>query len=255
MPFDAGRPVSLGDGAVRRFAGVFTAASIACSNRSQPSGRSSISVAASGFSSPLGDFAMTEMPYSTWDAPPFPENGDLDEDSTYAGVGRVLSAWEAAESELSHLYAWFVGKLHQPEAYREYGTGRIFADRMKILKAAAEAHFVRCPHQSREADFDCRAEIAEKFASRRNEVAHSIVRDLGNIRPRRFSDAFGRQFFLVPSYYNYQRYGPDNMPTYAYTSVELSHLNNGLWLLRAHLAVYRENLGPQPVLLSKPAGP
>jgi hypothetical protein len=131
-----------------------------------------------GVSLPTEFIAMTELHHDTWDAPPVPLDGDLDENSTYAGVGRVLSAWEAVEAELSHLYAVFVGKLFERKAYVEYGTGRIFVDRMRTLKTAASGYFVRYPSQMREGHFDKLAEIAEKFASRRNEVAHSIVRGI-----------------------------------------------------------------------------
>jgi hypothetical protein len=87
----------------------------------------------------LGTFAMPELIHDTWDAPPIPQHGDLDENSTYAGVGRVLSGWEAMEAELSHLYAAFVGKFHQAEAYREYGAGgQIFANRMLTLRTSAQ---------------------------------------------------------------------------------------------------------------------
>jgi hypothetical protein len=183
---------------------------------------------------------MPELIHDTWDAPPIPQHGDFDENSTYAGVGRVLSGWEAMEAELSHLYAAFVGKFHQAEAYREYGAGQIFANRMLTLRTSAQNYFVRHPNQTCEGEFDCLAEIAVKFADRRNEVAHSIVRDLGHVRPFRVGDTVGPQFFLVPSHYNYKRFGPDNWPTYAYTSVELLHLTNGLWMLQCHLAIYRD---------------
>jgi hypothetical protein len=181
---------------------------------------------------------MSEPTHDTWDAPPIPSHGDLDENNTYAGVGRVLSGWEAMEAELSHIYSALIGKFRQADAYREYGTGRIFTDRMKTLRTAAERYFVRHPNQSLESQFDCLAKIAVKFADRRNEVAHSIVRDL--LWPFRAGDAIGSQFFLVPSHYNYKRFGPDYMPTYAYTSIELAYLTRGLWLLQSHLAIYRD---------------
>ena len=176
--------------------------------------------------------------YPTWDAPPLPERGDHSEDTTYAGVGRVLSEWEACEAELSHIYAMFVCKFFQPEAYREYGAGRIFIDRLRIIRSAAEAYFVRHPNQEREGKFDQLAQLAEMCSARRNEVAHSIVREMGFVRSRRFGDPFGQQFCLVPSHYNYKRFGPDNMPTYAYTSAELAYLKGGLSQLRMHLALF-----------------
>jgi hypothetical protein len=142
--------------------------------------------------------AMPELIHDTWDAPPIPQHGDLDENSTYAGVGRVLSGWEAMEAELSHLYAAFVGKFHQAEAYREYGAGQIFANRVLTLRASAENFFVRRPNQVREGEFDCYAKIAVKFADRRNEVAHSIVRDLGHVRLFRVGDTVGTTIFFGP---------------------------------------------------------
>jgi hypothetical protein len=56
-----------------------------------------------------------------------PMEGDLDSNHTYAGVGRVLSEWEGIEAAISHLYAWFIGKLFEAEAYHTYGAGRIFS--------------------------------------------------------------------------------------------------------------------------------
>ena len=32
-----------------------------------------------------------------WDVPPIPNRGDFDEDTTFAGVGRVMSGWELIE--------------------------------------------------------------------------------------------------------------------------------------------------------------
>ncbi len=75
---------------------------------------------------------------NTWDIPPLPDHGDDDRDTTFAGVGRVLSQWESIELELSVLYALFTGRADNSEATREYGKGRIFTDRAKTVEDMAE---------------------------------------------------------------------------------------------------------------------
>jgi hypothetical protein len=37
---------------------------------------------------------------SPWNIPPLPQEGDEDEDATYAGVGRVISRWEQDAASL-----------------------------------------------------------------------------------------------------------------------------------------------------------
>jgi hypothetical protein len=177
---------------------------------------------------------MADLPYPPWDVPPISAQGDSDEDSTYAGVGRVLSEWEAVEAELAHLYARFGGRLFQDEAYYEYGASRIFAERLRDLRKAASSYFVKRPNQTAEGNFDFLAEEAERYAARRNDIAHCVVRDLSIV-----SD-FGTGFWLVPSFYAFRRFGRSAMPAFAYTSIELGHLKDGLWELRARIAVYHQ---------------
>jgi hypothetical protein len=187
---------------------------------------------------------MSDPPYPTWNPPPVPAQGDLDENSIYAGVGRVLSMWELIELELSRIFGFFRGNS---QAYREYGQGRIFVERIRILRDAATLHFVSNCDQVREAEFDRLGECVEKFSNRRNDVAHSIVREIGFIRQRRVGDTAGAAYLLVPPHYDARRFGPDHLPRYAYRAVELQYLISGLSALQDALAAYRSAIraGPQ----------
>jgi hypothetical protein len=186
---------------------------------------------------------MSELPRPTWEPPPLPTEGDTDDNSTYAGVGRVLSEWEGVEAALSHLYAWFIGKLFRAEAYQEYGAGQIFRERMRTFKAGRESYFVQHPSQSLEGQCDCLAALAEKYSARRNEVAHSVVGGIWNGQKSR------HEYLLIPPLYDPQRFGLSNdQPVYAYTAMSLAHLKAGLWGLRSDLVTYlgelRSGSGP-----------
>ena len=67
-----------------------------------------------------------------WDAPPLPSRGDSDKNETYAGVGRVISAWENIEFALARLYSVYIGAPDDIHGLRAYGTGRIFRDRLAV---------------------------------------------------------------------------------------------------------------------------
>src|SRR5262245_12448662 len=79
--------------------------------------RSMMTASSSGSSSFL-DFAMPEP----WGPLPFPTRGDDDEALTHEGVGRVMSAWEAIEFELSRTYSIFESDPDGP-SIQDYGKG------------------------------------------------------------------------------------------------------------------------------------
>lgn len=169
-----------------------------------------------------------------WDRPPIPQTGDESEDTTYAGVGRVMSAWEDVEIATSFTYAQLSEKPESELAFREYGSGRIFADRMKILDFAAGQFFVRHNNQSLEGKYKRLGESLRGFASRRNDIAHGIVRKL-LFQPAAFTVP-KHVSLLLPPYYNPRQFDSDNKPAFAYSSVELLELAASLHDL--HLAVH-----------------
>jgi hypothetical protein len=158
-----------------------------------------------------------------WDVPPFPDHGDQNADDTYKMVGRALSEWEELEYRLAHLYAQIIGRPSQIAALREYGKGRIFADRIAGLETAAEAYFIRNPRQNSEAELACIAEVARRLADRRNEIAHGIVRPLQWIQRPIPDRLIGQplEYALVPPLYTRRKLDEKNRPKYIYTANEL----------------------------------
>jgi hypothetical protein len=177
---------------------------------------------------------------NSWDVPPLPDHGDDDIDTTFAGVGRVLTQWESIELELSVIYAVFMGRPGDSEASREYGRGRTFTDRAKMVAERAEKSL---RNQALEDEFDQIMCAIRHFADRRNEVAHGIVRPIHWIMPGRIQQTdYNFKFCLVPSYYNYKKYGPDNLPEYMYISETLLDLEKKLFYLAAETESFRSRI-------------
>lgn len=184
-----------------------------------------------------------------WDVPPLPDRGDDNEDATYAGVGRVMSRWEAVEVELAHLYTIFVNRPHEADAIKGYGMGRIFAERLASLRGVTDLYFVSRSDQAVEGaprDLLCRV---RHYSDRRNEVAHGIVRQMRWVRSLRDNlapDAVGKfQFCLVPPHYTFRKFDQDNRPTYAYTSTELLSLEEKFYWLAQEVQDFRLRLHPE----------
>lgn len=184
-----------------------------------------------------------------WDPPPLPSRGDDDDDATYAGVGRVMSRWEAVEIELAHLYTVLVGRPHDAGATREYGSGRIFHERLATLCAAAEDYFRIDPNQTREGETRELLRKVRGYSDRRNEIAHGIVRQISWVRGLReylSPDAIGHiQFCLVPPHYTFRKFDQANRPAYAYTSQELLILEQHLFDLAEEVQAFRLTLDPE----------
>ena len=174
-----------------------------------------------------------------WDKPPIPKLGDDSEDITYAGVGRVMSAWEQVEIELGFTYGQFLKRSDHRNAIREYGQGRIFSERLSILTRASDIHFRRYPNQDEEGAFLMLRKAIEGFSGRRNDVAHGIVRTF--LLTQKEDDATPRHMsFLMPAYYDPRRFDADtNAPAYSYSSVELNALAEGLSELHFKARLFR----------------
>ncbi len=164
-----------------------------------------------------------------WDSPPFPTCGDNKEDSTYAGVGRVLSQWEYVELGLSHLYAIFVGKSFSISVYDQYyGPTKTFKQRIASVERRAERYFQKFPDQEVEGNFCGLIKKIKGFSDRRHEVAHGFVRPIQWYQialPHLALPADAPfQFCLVPPHYQANRFDENHMPRYVYTSKELADL-------------------------------
>lgn len=189
-----------------------------------------------------------------WDRPPIPTTGDAFQDTTYAAVGRVLSRWEEVEVSLGHLYASFTGRGKAVEVLREYGSGRIFLDRIRILETAAATYFRANPCQRCEGGFDRIVERCLGWSGRRNDIAHGIVQPMrfrfvpSQKRPG-FIDCLGYEFCVFPPYYDPRRHtqsDPDD-PDYGFTSIEMKALCAALATLSYDTDDYRAALFPSPL--------
>src|SRR5262245_4153884 len=157
-----------------------------------------------------------------------PDEGDDDIESTFAGVGRVLSQWETIELELSYLYGHLLNQPDDMDIIRQYGDPITFNGRIDGLCRVAKDYFKQNPHQDTEAEFCDLVSRARGFSARRNDVAHSIVRPIQWITPQGIGDA-PLQFCAVPPHYIGKKFDAHDMPAFVYTSVELNALNNALF--------------------------
>jgi len=184
-----------------------------------------------------------------WDRPPFPNSGDDDEDITYAAVGRVISQWEHVESELSHLYALFIGKPWKEEAFDGYyEEGKTTKSRIKSVGIVSHSFFQRNPDQTREGNFTALMRCVEGFADRRHEVAHGIVRPIQWYRVA-LPDLEAPpnspfQFCVVPPHYQRSWFDENRMPRYVYTSKELIYLESLLRSLLRDVIFFKRDLMP-----------
>lgn len=174
------------------------------------------------------------LPY---EPPSLPSAGDANQDDTFCGVGRVMSAWETLEFQLSRLHSYFLGDP-DGDAIRDYGKGSIFSNRVKRLSEAAEAFFVFNPDQALEGEFDTIVSELMHLANRRNEVAHGIRCNLSVVAAFADSlvDSSTQQYGIIAPYYCLKNHNADGLPKYAYTSSSLKELEKFmaggyLWLV------------------------
>jgi hypothetical protein len=165
--------------------------------------------------------------YNPWDIPPLPKRGDDDQDTTFAGVGRVLTQWEMIEVRLAEIYSWLDNRPEELEALQDYGKPQIFKERMKALRIVADVYFRGTPHQATEGEFYNLTTKVSNFSARRNDVAHSIVTPFQWIISPKLEGPL--QFCAVPPHYAGKKIDPKNMPSFIYTSVELIALSNALF--------------------------
>jgi hypothetical protein len=144
-----------------------------------------------------------------WDRPVLPTTGDADQDTTFAAIGRALSAWEALEGALGHIFAATLGVPWYSEmpTLRAYGAVASFSGRADMLNAAIEASFfgkTAVADRMVKAGLERLIERAIGFSGRRNDIAHGVVGE----HPHYYSGTgalfSGPQtlgFVLLPSYF------------------------------------------------------
>lgn len=111
-------------------------------------------------------------PDHPWNVLPFLPKGDDDVATIFQAVGGALTAWEGFEGNLAFTFA-VLCDARLPGAVRAYGTITAFGGRRDMVAAAFGVY----PHRRDEqlAGFPKFLDHAQKFASRRNEIAHGRV--------------------------------------------------------------------------------
>ena len=157
-----------------------------------------------------------------WDRPPVPLTGDLDDETTYAGIGRVVSEWEEVEVALAELHSLFIGKYLRRPGIREYGDGSTSSTRIRKLCSAAERFFQKWPSQAFEKDFENVVNRVQNYAARRHDVARGVVRAIQFTRmPHSHNKDDFPHYCVVPPDYNYKNFSHSNLPMYLYTRAEM----------------------------------
>lgn len=160
-----------------------------------------------------------------YDVPPIPEKGDWSAERLFASIGRALTAWEGFEISIADLFSSFLSpSLSNLPAQRAYGTILSASGRVEMVKRAGEAYFLETPHAAAEAEFEETTKLAQRYASRRNEIAHGIVGaystpngptiGLALLPPRYASNKHMLEKRDAPL-------PPKETPKYAYTSAEI----------------------------------
>ena len=157
---------------------------------------------------------------NAWDSRPPPGVGDASEDDTFRAVGQALSRWEKLENQLATIFAATIRGQPGAAARRAYGIVQASKTRTDMIRAAATTRFEgRRTHALVMPDLKALLDLVEKYAARRNEIAHGVVYPYNVYR----RDAFG--FCLFPSYYATRKRGLDNEPSYIYSSIEINYFS------------------------------
>lgn len=181
--------------------------------------------------------------------PHLPRQDDPVREMTYVGVGRFIDCWESVEFELSRTFSAAMGHL-DGRIIPFYGEeGKIFRERIGLLKLAVDHHFIVSPDQDMEARFDQLVEDVSWVADRRNDVAHTVVLDLSSLMS--FArlvppPTSGAHHFAVPPLYAFTRRaeGRGKSPPFAFSSAELDVLCQCATDLLVECRKFRHDLFP-----------
>ena len=114
-----------------------------------------------------------------WDMPALPTKGDSTAETLYAAIGLALTNWAHLEDTLAAIFSTLVSPTHGEVAFRAFGSILTFRGKKEMIEAAAEAFFFQYPDPEGNVEPHVKALLheAEKFAARRNEIAHGIVQE------------------------------------------------------------------------------
>ena len=179
---------------------------------------------------------------------PLPLVADSDERALLLALGKALNKWEYMEFGLSQLYSLFVGDRSW-YGMREYGAnGKIFRDRMDGLARVADQWFARNCNQSIEGEFNRIVIAAKGFSERRNEFAHGLVMDVKGFYfwndQLRLCSWEQPRFLVIPAMHVVRKHDDKGMPTFGYSSYELSIMHDRIHDLEIEIAHFMNHLWP-----------
>ena len=99
------------------------------------------------------------------------DQGDEDINVLFAAVGKAISSWETMESHLGSIFADLCGPQNEAP-FRAYGTVSSSRGRISMIR---EAYAVSTLSEFMDDDLSNLLGDVEKFAARRNDIAHGLV--------------------------------------------------------------------------------
>lgn len=155
-----------------------------------------------------------------WDVPPKPEHGDNLAETTFAAVGKALSAWERLELELVVVYAAIL-QITPPEATRksDYKNAVRFVERLKVVEESWNNYIIAKHNQAIESHFLNLIKDINGLSQRRNDIAHGIVVPL-------WSENSSEEFVLLPAMYRDKRFSEIGEPDFVYSSIEMERFQS-----------------------------
>jgi len=180
---------------------------------------------------------------------PLTSEGDADYNDTLRGVGLVLHEWTLVEIALSHLQAILGGSPRDGASIQAYGMGRVFSARLEGFKQVAYTYFVRNCDQHREAELDGLVLQVSGFSTRRNEVAHGVLRNFHMLDLKTGGRTQKLSHFLVCPYYDQRGKSLFDFPFYMYNSATLNNLAINISRLQVDIEIFSDLITPDEALL------
>lgn len=163
---------------------------------------------------------LAETARKPWDRTPWPDDGDPEQNATYAAVGAALSQWALFEVVLGRLFEAFITlDLASDAGRRAFEAVRTFESRSSMLRAAGQSYFASFHNKQVNSDFDELLKAAKNYSERRNEIAHGAVKPFPTLKASPAPAISG--YALMPSAYDPYKATVWGGIKYAYTSKEM----------------------------------
>ena len=179
------------------------------------------------------------MTINPWNVPLPPKRGDARKSITYRAVGHALSDWEYFEFSLNLVFRVICKTEWDIPLIRAYGSIMTYRGRAEMIESAADAYFRRHQTKSLQSEFRRLMNMADRFAARRNEVAHGRVERYCDFDPSKrgwclfpSGIATNKREFTVETFdlrKPERLTGRVTKPKYVYSSVEIDIFGQGFW--------------------------